>query len=207
MKSYSAIFGTIFVIMATSPYTAARTREDVEHLVKHPEEIVGELGGQDAAEAADLILQTLEAIEEAEISPREKGERIARAVGCAIYALDDMAPEVFGLLGPQIRPERLTLVTASAVISSGLYSAQLINAMLEGAVSDAQREMIAEAAGQPAKYLTRAEMRECQACAFGIRPLPIRPEPIRPLPDDPERVRERPRPRIPQPPPPYDGQQ
>lgn len=182
--------------------------KDFQHIVDRPSLIIEELTGiEEVHEAALLILLTLEEIEAADLELDERLERIAETVACAVYTLSAASPEVMLELSPNLREERLTVVTASAMVASPEYAQLIMEALLSGRIDLQERERIEAAAAEPEQHLTRSELRVALRCVPAVRPLPVRPEPIRPLPEDPERTgaARAPRP-APAPAPRYDGQ-
>ncbi len=180
---------------------------DMKHVVDRPSLIIDELTGLDVAEASLRILLVLEEIEASDLSLEEILERIAEAVGCAVYALSEASPEVMRDLSPNIREDRLSVVTASAVLASREHANPIMESLLSGRVQPQERAAIQAAAAEPDRHLSRTELQRAVRCVPAVRPLPVRPEPIRPLPEDPERTDAERAPRsAPVPAPRYDGQ-
>lgn len=198
------------LVIATCPLIdgAAATADgtgnvQVNHLVSRPALIIEELEGLNIERAAVILLATLSEIEQAQkLTPEDRAERIAEAVGCAVAALTEASPDVMRTISPDLRPERLSLITASAVVASQAHSQDIVGSLLEGRADPGERQAIEAAAAEPDKHLTRQELRVALRCMPAVRPMPIRPQPIRPL----EERSPRSAPAAPAPAPVYDGQ-
>lgn len=191
MKTHRWLYWTGLLAVCTGVSWAdapPQEHKDMKHIVDRPELIMDELTGLDVPEATLRILQALEEIEAADLELAVLLERIAEAVGCAVHALGGASPEVMRELSPNLREDRLSVVTASAVIGAREYAQPIMESLLSGRVQPQDRQAIQAAAAEPDRHLSRMELQRAVRCVPDVRPLPVRPEPIRPVPEDPNAV-------------------
>lgn len=187
MKSYRSLLTMGALALCAGWVMADAPPKDMKHVVERPQLIVDELSGLSVEEAALRILLALEEIEATEeLTLEELLQRIAETVGCAVQALNEASPEVMRDLSPNLRENRLSVVTAAAIVASPDHSQRLMDSLLSGRIHPQEREVIQAAAAAPDRHLTRTELQSALRCTNEIRPLPVRPEPIRPLPEDPD---------------------